>query len=273
MDRDGTEGKAVMGMYGIKDLKQNKKADGEEVPCPVEGCETIVPRMRQRGSNLNSKNSDLKDFYCINHGIYVSPSTFKYDICERNIVWPCDMRALRDLKAVKGGKRTKSRMDRENDEDSLSWNVFFFLHKSNLLPDMLAGLEIVAPRERIERTLFWSVDIGAFVVPLEFRRARKALGESECNGSEPDLVAVTENSVTIIEVKVNAPAKTKPPDRGIPKGYQVYLDNHGKGLLSMDFHDSVSLIVLNCPGSCYWVMPCAKSMQRPEQGSFSSQRK
>lgn len=229
-------------MFDINTLKLTRSA-GDRVPCPVCGCTTEVPRMRKGSLNLNSKKEALSDFRCENHGIYISPTTFEYEDPSRSILWqsPDDMKAVKTLQKVKGGKRTWSRMGRENDEDSLTWNVFWYIHRNARIAGLIAkltGAKIV----NVEKVLFWSVDIDEGCVPEELTKARKAIGEKPTRGSEPDLIVVTENCVTIIEVKLNATPITPAPNSGPPQGYRDYLVNDGRGLLNCTFEESVRSI-------------------------------
>jgi len=231
-------------MLDFNTLKLTRRA-GDRVPCPVCGCTTEVPRMRRGSLNLNSKKEALSDFRCGKHGIYISPTTFEYEDPSRSILWqtPDDMEALKALLKVEGGKRTWSRMGRENDEDSLTWNVFWYLHRNSLIADFIAKLTGTA-FDNIEKMLFWSVDIDIDkgFVPKELIEARKAIGEKPTRESEPDLIVVTEDCVTIIEVKLNATPITPAPNSGPPQGYRDYSVNDGRGLLKGTFEESVRSI-------------------------------
>lgn len=239
------KGSPLSEMFGIAELNNYNCVEREYVHCPVKGCTTRVSRMRRCGHNLSSQKDLLhRDYFCKEHSIYISPSTFEYDDPHRNLLWKShdDSVTLQKLRSVKSGKRTWSRMGRENDEDSLTWNVFRFLQRNRLIPNLIADLTSSECIEKLERVLYWSVDTDECEVPCELKASRDALGEAKDKGSEPDLIVLTDDSVVIIELKLNAPAVTPRPKKGIPKGYQNYLRTSGKELLRVDFEDAVSLI-------------------------------
>ena len=112
-------------MYGINDLKEKISVTEDHVECPVRGCKVVVERQR--------KQSNPKDerFKCPKHKIFVSPSTFIYESELSNLLW-CDQSDLKLFNDIKMVKR-ESRIDHENSEDAVSWNVFRFLERNNLL--------------------------------------------------------------------------------------------------------------------------------------------
>lgn len=245
MKREKIEDSPLFAQYGIGELNHFSRVEEEHVHCPVKGCTTRVSRMRSRGPNLNTKKHLLKPhFFCKAHEIYISPSTFEYHDPYRNLLWKSDddNAAMENLQSVNNGKRTWSRMGRENDEDSLTWNVFRFLQRNSLIPGLIANLTGSACIEKLEKVLYWSVDVEEVEVSRELRASREALGESRDKGSEPDLIVVTDESITIVELKLNAPAITADPKKGIQQGYQNYLRLGGKGLMKNDFKQSVDLI-------------------------------
>lgn len=194
----------------------------QELPCPVLGCRQTFPPMSKHGLNLNSPKEKLEAYLCPEHRIYVSPSTFEYEDPKQSILWhlPQDLHELEGIKQAKGGKRTWSRMGRENDEDSFTWNVFYFLHKNKLIRNFLEtfNLEPYPSFQRIhEKSIFWSVDIDDKCVYKELLNARADIGENPSRGSEPDIIFTTSNTLIFIELKLNSPAVTHKKE--IPEYY------------------------------------------------------
>jgi len=210
-ERKGTRGTPLsLDKWAMKETRDNTKAF---VPCPVLGCRQVLPRMTSQGPNLGSAKDQIAAYLCPEHRVFVSPSTFEYEARFQSILWrsPDDEEALRVVEGVLGGKRTWSRMGRENDEDSLTWNVFYCLQKNKLLRDFaekLVRTRLFSEWGQVEKAVFWSVDIEGNQVWPELIKARKMLGESATHGSEPDLLLVTRDSVILVEIKFNAPVKT-----------------------------------------------------------------
>jgi len=202
-------------------LKDNRE-ESVSVPCPVLGCKYSVDRMTKNGPNLDSDKTLLYNYLCPDHRIYISPSTFEYENPLQSILWrtPADKDALSVFR-IPNGKRTWSRMGRENDEDSLTWNVFYFLEKYNLLGQFLS-VHVKSQYgyfdTNVKKTVYWSVDMQQNQVWQDLIQARNVLGESDFHGSEPDLFLVTENHVILLEVKFKSEAYTKRDD--IPQYYE-----------------------------------------------------
>lgn len=115
-------------MFGMKELKEWIFVTPDEVVCPVRDCETRVPRQRMTFKRDNK-------FMCPQHNIYISPTTFEYEDWLENILWKGkdDIELLRQIMKVK----RESRMGRDNSEDSLTWNVFRFHEKRELVIDYI----------------------------------------------------------------------------------------------------------------------------------------
>lgn len=228
-------------MLDCTNLKSQRLVLGGRVPCPVKGCSRSFPRMTQRGPNLNSSKDLLQDFLCEEHGIYVSPTTFEYQDRYRNIIWksPEDIEHVHLLENSASGKRTWSRMGRQNDEDSLTWNTFHYLSKRGLIGGLFTKLTGIPSSEPTD-ALFWSVELARKCTPTYIKEARKHLGENQDKGSEPDLVFLSKDCVTVVEIKLNAPTITRKSK--VPAGYQDYLDRLGESPLCVRFKEVVSKI-------------------------------
>ena len=111
-------------MFGVDELKDTIVVTDTTVECPVKDCNEIVER--QRGS---FKTKDR--FRCPKHRIVISPSTFEYPSELDNLLWK-DTEDQELLHRIMKKKR-ESRMARDNSEDAVSWNVFRFLEKNNLV--------------------------------------------------------------------------------------------------------------------------------------------
>lgn len=208
--------------------KQGRPVTGGEVPCPVIGCTFTAPKMAQGGVNLDGPKSNLAGYLCPHHRIYASPSTFEYEDPSTSMIWPGDTEATATAQVLtgRGGKRTWSRMGRERDEDSVTWNVFRYLERVGDLDALLkkAGVHVSGD----VKPIYWSVDAGAVWPPLV--AARKALGEDPARGSEPDIILETSSSIVIVEVKFTAPSVTsKDP---IPAYYDIYAQKNAPNLFT-----------------------------------------
>ncbi|TDA66927.1 MAG: hypothetical protein D9V47_11435 [Clostridia bacterium] len=120
------------------------------------------------------------------------------------------------------GKRTWSRMGRERDEDSLTWNVFRYLERNGLLDklgDLLKRNNPALPGLGFsEKVVYWSVDLERMATWESLQKARNQIGEGT-KGSEPDIVVVFQGAVVLIEVKFDSASVTPAPSP-IPSYYR-----------------------------------------------------
>lgn len=196
-------------MYGMAELKKQIKITQYEVECPVKGCNQKVKRQRGR---FNTK----EEFKCPEHGIYISPTTFEYAKAEDNFLWHEEKDDLDLLEGIKKVKRETKRFGRETSEDAVTWNVFRFLEKHNLivpcLQDKIPNLEVTRKRCEI---IYWSYYQKKKSTWPALKAARNEF-ESRL-GSEPDIIVETDNTLIIIEAKLTSGNKTR-PKKEIPKG-------------------------------------------------------
>ena len=82
-------------MFGLSDLKQQIEITETTVESPVKRCSIKVPRQR----NVFTRNEKFK---CPHHNIYISPSTFKYQREEDNLLLK-DKHDLALLSEIKKG--------------------------------------------------------------------------------------------------------------------------------------------------------------------------
>jgi len=120
-------------------------------------------------------------------------------------------------------------MARENSEDALTWNVFRFLDRQNLLTEFLSKIsnKLINKAELI----LWSYS------PTEnsgwsfLNEARDEFGEPKNRGSEPDIIIVTDKVLYFIEAKFTSTNKTKPSNPTQRKKYE----SGGNGLFNKIF--------------------------------------
>lgn len=197
-------------MYGVKDLKQNISITDREVECPVEGCRKSVARQKER-----FRAED--EYRCPDHGIYISPSTFEYEDELDNLLWKDedDLELLWRINLVK----RESRMARDNSEDALSWNMFRFLERNNLVGSIL-GSAIEVHLESPE-VIYWSYSPVERCGWKELDRARIEFGEEISRSSEPDIIVVSDGALAFVEAKLIAGNDTTPSNPEKRKRYET----------------------------------------------------
>lgn len=197
-------------MYGLNDLKSEIKIDGEKVECPVKGCSKKVHRQRK-----TFKREEI--FFCHEHKIYISPSTFEYETEKENLLWT-DIQDEQHFNEIKKVKR-ESRISRDNSEDALTWNVFRFLDKQKILSNFLSQLSGIEINE--SELILWSYSPSENSTWTLLNKARIEFGETITRGSEPDIIIKTDKVLYFIEAKLNAGNKTKPRDIQNRKKYET----------------------------------------------------
>ncbi len=186
-------------MLGILDLKPQIAISSDSVECPVIGCSKKVERQRH-----SFKREER--FHCSEHKIYISPSTFEYDLEIDNLLWKNET-DLTLLEAVKTVKR-ESRISRDNSEDAISWNVFRYLEDTNQVAKLLSL--VTQTEQHLIELVYWSYSQKANGAWSELNKARKEFGENLQRSSEPDLIALTDTALFFIEAKVTATNNTSP---------------------------------------------------------------
>jgi len=196
-------------MFGIQELKEKIRITETMVECPVKGCSEKVEKQKRI-----FKREDR--FKCPKHNIYISPSTFEYPNEEDNLLWKdkADMELLNRIKTVK----RESRMARDNSEDSVTWNVFRFLERNNLLSSVIGELT-VSPVENPE-VIYWSYYQKENTSWSELNKAREEFGERLERGSEPDIIIKSDSELFFIEAKLTAGNETVPSNMSSSKKYE-----------------------------------------------------
>jgi len=195
-------------MYGLDDLKPTIRVTEDQVECPKKECKECVKRQR----NVFRREDQ---FRCAKHDIYISPSTFEYGRLEDALLYPEDLAAL---KRVFPFKRETKRFARDNSEDALTWNVFHELGRLNLAAPVLSRLLNVPPVP--PKMIFWSFDGDANDAWKPLLDARIQFGEAtnenvRRNGTEPDLILLTDQTLIFVEAKLTASNKVPGGKKGI----------------------------------------------------------
>lgn len=196
-------------MYGYKSLKPQINLSETEVECPVNNCSVKV----QRQQKVFKKEIPFK---CLTHNIYISPSTFEYETEFENLLWNdyADKEYFAQIKKVK----RESRIARENSEDAVSFNVFRYLQKNDLLNSFLSTFSKAAINR--SELILWSYSEKEMGTYSLLNRARTEFGEAINRGSEPDVIILTDKILFFIEAKVLALNETSPCD---PENTKKYL--------------------------------------------------
>ena len=174
---------------------------------------------------------------CPVHNIYISPSTFEYQSELDNLLWK-DQADLDLFKMIRTVKR-ESRIARDNSEDAVTWNVFRFLERNNLVEKTLSPI-IGVPLKSSE-VIYWSYSQKENSSWSELNKAREEFGEEIKRSSEPDIIIKTKNTLLFIEAKLTAGNKTDPSNKSSPKKYE----NGGNNLFSKVFKSDYKAIAID----------------------------
>lgn len=188
-------------MLGMEELKESIEITETTVECPVKGCKKIIERQRRRFERDNK-------FSCPVHNIFISASTFGYQNEVDNMLWKekADLDLLHQIKTVK----RESRIAQDNSEDAVSWNVFRFLERNNLICEFLQ--EVVGVNENSAEVIYWSYSQSQKKLWDMLNKGRKEFELVPSKGSEPDISILGEKTLIIIEAKFGADNK-KPPSK------------------------------------------------------------
>ena len=196
-------------MFGIKELKDKIEITKTTVECPVKGCKEIVERQRR----FFIKEDRFK---CPKHHLFISPSTFEYPHELDNLLWKekPDITLFEKIKRVK----RESRMSRDNSEDAVSWNVFRFLERNNLIEGFLSS--ITGLYLKSSEVIYWSYSQKEDNVLSKLNETRREFGEVIRRSSEPDIIVKTNKALFFIEAKLTADNKTSPSNKNSSKKYE-----------------------------------------------------
>lgn len=211
-------------MLGINDLKDKIRISEKKVECPVKGCDELVERQR----NVFRRE---KYFQCPRHKIYISPSTFEYETEQDNLLWFDE--ADKDLFTQISEVKRESRFARDNSEDALTWNVFRFLDKKGLIPNVISQLS--DRKSNDSELIFWSYSTKEKTSWSMLNKARIEFGETMARGSEPDVIIRTENTLYFIEAKFMATNNTRPSNPDDRKKYETGGNNLFQKIFTSDY--------------------------------------
>lgn len=196
-------------MLGNKELKEHIKITQKTVECPVKGCREMVERQQKTFSQKDK-------FKCPKHDIYISPSTWAYtsELC--NLIWR-DGVDLSLLERIKKVKRESRRMRRDRSEDAVTWNVFRFLERNNLINTILGkviGITIKEPE-----VIYWSYSQSQNGSWDMLTKARNEFELEPRKGSEPDIIITGKDVLIFIEAKFTASNSKRPSNPKVENKY------------------------------------------------------
>jgi len=185
-------------MFGIEELKEQIEITESTVDCPVKSCSEKVERQRKVFRREER-------FKCPKHNIYISPSTFEYQSELDNLLWKdkADLDLLKRIRAVKRERR----IVRDNSEDAVTWNVFRFLERNNLVEMVLSS--IIGVTLKSSEVIYWSYNQKENSSWSELNKARKEFGEKIQRSSEPDVIIKTDTTLFFIEAKLTSGNETR----------------------------------------------------------------
>lgn len=211
-------------MLGMEELNESIEITETTVECPVKGCSKKVERQREVFKREER-------FKCPMHDIYISPSTFEYSSEAENLLWTNtdDKDLLDKIKLVK----RECRMARDNSEDAVTWNVFRFLERINLVNNFLSTIAKISGTS--SPIIYWSYSQEETHSYSELDKVRILFGEEICRSSEPDIIIKTDHALFFIEAKLTAENKTNPSDMSNSKKYETGGDNWFSKVFKSDY--------------------------------------
>jgi Restriction Endonuclease associating with ARP len=217
-------------MHGLDDLKPQLRVTDATVECPVLGCEQTVARQR-------NQFKWAEPFVCPERSICISPSTWEYASEADNLLW-CSPADLALLKAIKRDKR-EGRLQRDNSEDAVTFNVFRYLERR---PEVLAAVLKDMAGETVTgaQLVYWSHHANSGEQWNHLNRARLIFGEVVAQGSEPDMIVISDGTLFFIEAKLNATNATTAPSLRAQKKYLTGADAWFHRVLNVDW-DTVAV--------------------------------
>ncbi|MHA2022224.1 MAG: hypothetical protein ACTSWQ_01020, partial [Candidatus Thorarchaeota archaeon] len=170
-------------------------------------------------------------FKCPKHDIVISPSTFEYPNELDNLLWKerSDLDLLERIRT----KKRESRIARDNSEDAVSWNVFRFLERNNLIEGFLGS--ITDRSLKSSEVLYWSYSQKENTGWSLLDRAKREFGERIERGSEPDIIIKTDNALFFIEAKLTSGNVAVPSNKTYSKKYMSGGNNWFSEVFSSDY--------------------------------------
>ena len=233
-------------MFGVEELKDCIEITKTTVECPVNGCNEKVVRKYKPDTH---KYTD--EFKCKTHNIFISPSTFKYQNESDNLLWkePSDLELLKGIKAPT--IKRESRFGHDNSEDALSWNVFRFLERNNLIEGFLGLIRDTSPRS--SEVIYWSYSQSEDKGWPLLDTARTEFAEKTKRGSEPDIIIRTDTGLFFIEAKLTAGNSTEPSNPSYSKIYETCADNWFSEVFESDY-ETIALVEKKYELMRFWLL-------------------
>jgi len=243
-------------MLGIGELKERIKITDSTVECPVKGCSERVER--QRGVFKKDER-----FKCPKHNIYISPSTFEYSIEGENLLWTdADDKDLLDkIKLVK----RECRMARDNSEDAVTWNIFRFLERKDLISAFLSKVTGFTVQE--PEVIYWSYSQSQNRSWDMLEKARKEFELVPSKGSEPDIMIVSKNALIIIESKLTATNEKGPSNQNVENKYITGGQGWWTDVFYSDFK-TVAMVEKKYELSRFWLLGTWMAKQKQKDLDF-----
>jgi hypothetical protein len=211
-------------MLGLQELKEKIEITPTTVECPVNDCPVVVERQHQHFRKENR-------FRCSTHNIYISPSTFEYQNYNDNLLWK-DPEDIKLLESIFKEKR-ESRMARDNSEDAVTWNVFRYLEKNNLIEGFLS--QLTGTKQENAEVIYWSYSQREGHAWTCLNKGREEFGEEEGRGSEPDIIVKTDKTLFFIEAKLTSGNQTTPSVKNNSKKYETGGNNWFKEVFNTNY--------------------------------------
>jgi len=252
-------------MFGIKDLKRKIEITKTTIECPVEKCKTKVKRMRKEDlKKLDSylvnpkKTYEEKQYFnnclCKKHRIYITPSTFIYQDYGDNLLWK-ERRDKKVFDKMLKVKRVKAQLYHDNSEDAVSWNVFRFFERNNLIDGFLSLL--VGTGLKSSEVIYWSYSQKEDNTWSELKETRDEFGEEKQRGSEPDIIIKTDKALFFIEAKLTSANKIDFNRTHTAKDKEERASRYRKGdrFLKLPFRDIIDADYYEL--GRFWVIGCS----------------
>lgn len=129
--------------------------------------------------------------------------------------------------------KRESRLARERSEDAVSWNVFRYLERNDLLAGFLSSA--TSTHHETADVIYWSYSQQENGSWTELNDARREFGEKPEQGSEPDLIVRTDTALFFVEAKLTAGNRTTPTNKDDAKKYLTGGGNWFSSVFNSDY--------------------------------------
>jgi len=213
-------------MFGLEDLKEKIEIENDTIVCPVRECSNRVRKIDKKLLKLIDSFLERKQpvgekfpqYFCSDHRIFITPTTFIYEDFKENLLWK-DEEDIILIEEICKYKRIKAQLHHDNSEDAVTWNVFRYLEKNNLLQKVFE--KISGSRVKNPEIIYWSYSSLQKNEWEYLKKARREFEEDLKHGSEPDLIIKTDNTLFFVEAKLQATNETLPKNPDVIKKYST----------------------------------------------------